>query len=291
MKLKTTTNTLVENLGFPEGPRWHQGRLWFSDFRQRQVRAVDLEGNVEVILELDDQPSGLGWLPDGSLLVVSMIKQKLLRLHNNQLSELADLSGLASHWCNDMVVDSRGHVYVGNFGAPLETPAAKLAEIILVKPDGTSRVVAQDMAFPNGCVITPDEKTLIVGETYAARLTAFDIEPDGSLANRRIWAQFDDLGIVRDRKKLAGRVLPDGICLDEEGAIWVASPNANAEVLRVEQGGAILDRITVDTVPYACMLGGEDRKTLFIMTSNLARQGDVGKIETIRVDVPGAGFP
>lgn len=291
LNAKTNTNVLLENLGFPEGPRWHQGRLWFSDFRQRRVRAVDLDGNVEVILELDDQPSGLGWLPDGSLLVVSMIKQKLLRLHHNQLSELADLSGLASHWCNDMVVDSRGNAYVGNFGAPLETPAAKLAEIILVKPDGTAKVVAQDMAFPNGAVITPDEKTLIVGETYAARLTAFDIEPDGSLSNRRIWAQFDDLGIVRERKTLVGRVLPDGICLDQEGAIWVASPNANAEVVRVKQGGAILDRITVDTVPYACMLGGDDQKTLFIMTSNLAKPGDIGKIETIRVDVPGAGFP
>lgn len=285
------TTVLLEGLGFPEGPRWHEGQLWFSDFRTRQVTAVDQEGNTELIAQLDDQPSGLGWLPDGSMLIVSMLRQVLLKRDEKGLSVFADLHGLASSTCNDMVVDGRGYAYVGNFGAPIDTPGAKLAEIVLVKPDGSARVVAEDMAFPNGSVITPDGKTLIVGETYAARLTAFDIAPDGTLSNRRIWAQFDELGVVSDRAVLKTRVLPDGICLDAEGAIWVASPGERAEVIRVVEGGQIVDRVTVETFPYACMLGGEDRKTLFVMTSDLFRDGLVGKIETVRVDVPGAGFP
>lgn len=289
--MSNKTTILIDGLGFPEGPRWHDGRLWFSDFRQRRVSAVDLAGNIEVILEIDDQPSGLGWLPDGTLLVVSMINKALLSYKNNVVNTVADLSELASHWCNDMVVDSRGYAYIGNFGAPLQTPAAKLAEVLFVKPNGSAQIVATDMAFPNGAVITADERTLIVAETYAARLTAFTIEADGTLSNRRTWAQFDDLGVVRDRKQLRNRVLPDGICLDEQGAIWIASPNSNREVIRVIEGGEIVDRITVETFPYACMLGGEDRKTLFILTSDLAQEGNIGKIETIRVNTPGAGFP
>ncbi|MCW8194544.1 SMP-30/gluconolactonase/LRE family protein [Proteobacteria bacterium 005FR1] len=286
-----TTTVLVDGLGFPEGPRWHDGKLWFSDFRLRRVSTVGLDGELDVVIQLDDQPSGLGWLPNGDLLVVSMINKALLRWREGRLEQVADLSNLASHWCNDMVVDSRGYAYIGNFGAPLETPCAKLAEIILVKPDGSASVVARDMAFPNGPVITPDEKTLIVGETYAARLTAFDIAEDGTLSNRRVWAQFDDLGVVRERKELRKRVLPDGICLDAEGAIWVASPNERSEVLRVREGGEVIDRVTVETVPYACMLGGPDGRTLFVLTSDLSKEGKVGKIETVEVDVPGAGFP
>ncbi len=284
-------STLIEKLGFPEGPRWHEGRLWFSDFRHKKVRAVDLDGKVEEIVKLDDQPSGLGWLPNGDMLIVSMIKRQLLKFSQGELSVFADLSAMASHWCNDMVVDSRGYAYVGNFGAPLETPAAKLAEMILVKPDGSSQIVARDLAFPNGAVITPDGKTLIVGETYAARLTAFDINIDGSLCNRRVWAQFDELGVVRDRKILRNRILPDGICIDAENAVWIASPNQNAELVRVKEGGDIVDRIRVNTFPYACMLGGEDRKTLFMLTSDLSKEGDVGKIETVQVNSPGVGFP
>jgi sugar lactone lactonase YvrE len=289
--LTRTTTVLAEGLGFPEGPRWHDGKLWFSDFRLRKVSTLGLDGELSTVFEVDDQPSGLGWSPDGELLVVSMINKALLRRREGRLEQVADLSHLASHWCNDMVVNSRGFAYIGNFGAPLETPAAKLAEIILVKPDGSASVVARDMAFPNGSVITADEKTLIVGETYAARLTAFDIAEDGSLSNRRVWAQFDDLGVVRDRKVLRTRVLPDGICLDAEGAIWIASPNERSEVLRVREGGEVIDRLTVDTVPYACMLGGPDGRTLFVLTSDLSREGKVGKIETVSVDVPGAGFP
>jgi sugar lactone lactonase YvrE len=283
-----TTKVLIDNLGFPEGPRWHNGKLWFSDFRLCRVCTVDLSGKLDVVLTLNDQPSGLGWHPDGDLLVVSMIEKKLLKFDGKSIATFADLSQLASHWCNDMAVDAKGNAYIGNFGAPPETPAAKLAEIILVRPNGEAEVVARDMVFPNGPVITPDGKTLIVAETYAARLTAFDIEIDGTLANRRVWAQFDDLGTVRDRAVLRTRVMPDGTCLDAEGAIWIASPNQHSEVIRVKRGGEILERIIVDTVPYACMLGGEDGKTLFVLTSDLSKKGRVGKIETVSVDVPAA---
>ncbi|MBU2643704.1 SMP-30/gluconolactonase/LRE family protein [bacterium] len=285
------TDTLVSGLGFPEGPRWRDDKLWFSDFRTRKLMTVDLDGHLEEIAEVPGQPSGMGWLPDGSLLVVSMVDRRLLRLQDGKLSVYADLSRLASYHCNDMVVDRHGRAYVGNFGSPMNTPPFKTAEIILVKPDGTVQTVADEMVFPNGSVITADGKTLIVGETYAARLTAFEIEADGSLSRRRVWAQFDDLGIVTDRKQLMQRVLPDGICLDAEGAIWIASPNKNAEVLRVVEGGEVVDRVTVETFPYACMLGGPDRKTLFVLTSELFSDALVGKIETVQVDVSGAGLP
>ena len=285
------TTLLADGLGFPEGPRWHEGKLWFSDFRTKKVMTVDLEGTLQTIAEVPGQPSGLGWLPDNSLLVVSMTDRQLLRLHEEEMTLFADLSDLASFHCNDMVVDSKGNAYIGNFGAPIATPAAKLAEIILVKPDGGKRVVAKDMAFPNGSIITPDEKTYVVGETYASRLTAFDIEADGSLANRRIWAQFDSLGIVTDRSKLMNRILPDGICLDDEGAIWVASPGKGAEVVRVFEGGEIADRIKVETFPYACMLGGPDGKTLFVLTSDLSSSELVGRVETVQVESPKAGLP
>lgn len=283
--------TLVEGLGFPEGPRWHDNKLWFSDFRSCLVSTVDLDGRLEAVAEIEDQPSGLGWLPDGSLLVVSMIDRRLMRLKDGRLEVFADLSHLASAPCNDMVVDAKGNAYIGNFGSAFGGKEYRLAELILVKPDGSARVVASEMAFPNGSVITPDGQTLIVGETYAARLTAFRIEDDGSLSNRRIWAAFDDLGLVSDRTRFMDRVLPDGICLDEEGGVWVASPNNRREVVRVLEGGRITDRITVKTFPYACMLGGSDRKTLFILTSKLFSDEMVGKIETVRVPVAGAGFP
>lgn len=280
MNLKTTV--LIDGLIFPEGPRWHENKLWFSDMSAQQVMTVDLEGNVEIIAHVPGQPSGLGWLPDERLLIVSMVDRKLLRLDPGGLTEVADIYHLASCHCNDMVVDSQGRAYIGNFGFELALGAPfKEAEIILVTPDGDARIVAAEMAFPNGSVITPDGKTLIVGETFGARLTAFDIEPDGSLSNRRVWAALEN-------------AVPDGICLDADGAIWVASPRS-AEVLRVKQGGEVTHRISVETQAFACMLGGPDRKTLFVLTANNVprspMEGPSGRIETVRVDVPGAGLP
>jgi sugar lactone lactonase YvrE len=198
--------------------------------------------------------------------------------------EVADLSALATCHCNDMVVDARGRAYVGNFGFDLHAEGYEFrhAEIILVEADGRARLVADQLSFPNGTVITPDGTTLIVGESFAARLTAFDIAPDGALTNRRVWAQCEN-------------GTPDGICLDAEGAIWYASP-VSSECVRVAAGGRVLDRVPVANQAFACMLGGPDRRTLFIATavdSHPARCRDprTGAIEITTVDVPGAGLP
>jgi sugar lactone lactonase YvrE len=247
------------------------------------VQAVDLEGRVETIVEVAGDPSGLGWLPDGRLLVVSMRDRRLLRLDPAGLAEVADLSALAPYHCNDMVVDRLGRAYVGNFGFDLHGGKPPVAtNLLLVEPDGSVRVVADGLHFPNGCVITPDERTLVVGETFGARLTAFDIDTDGSLSGRRVWAQLE--GIV-----------PDGICLDAEGAIWVASPVGLGGVWRVLEGGEVTHRVGVEHEAFACMLGGPDRRTLFVCSaadSHPDRTSDRrGRIETVRVDVPGAGWP
>lgn len=278
------TKVLVDGLVFGEGPRWHEGKLWFSDMFGHKVMTVDLDGKTETIVEVPALPSGLGWLPDGRLLIVSVTDRRLLRLDPDGLVEVADLSELASFHCNDMVVDQQGRAYIGSFGYDIwgGKPFAP-AEIILVTPDGNARVIADKMAFPNGSVITPDEHTLIVGETLAARLTAFDIEPDGSLTGRRVWAQLEGAS-------------PDGICLDAEGAIWVASP-MSSEVLRVLKGGEVTHRIKVSTLAVACMLGGTERRTLFIMTMERSSSIEealvrrAARIEVVEVDIPGAGLP
>jgi sugar lactone lactonase YvrE len=277
------TKILLDGLLFPEGPRWHAEKLWFSDMQGLHVMTVDLNGNAEKIVEIKASPSGLGWLPDGRLLVVSMIDRRLLRLDPIGLVEIADLNDLASFHCNDMVVDKKGRAYIGNFGFDLAANApVEPAEIVLVDPDGSTRVVAEELYFPNGTVITPDDRTLIVAETWGHCLTAFDIESDGSLKNRRTWANLKD-------------VYPDGICLDGEGAIWVAAPYP-AEVMRVQEGGNITHRLNVTTKPYACMLGGAERRTLFVCTAGSSNPDEVlanpnGKIEIVEVEIPGAGRP
>jgi sugar lactone lactonase YvrE len=271
--MQKQTNTLLTGLLFPEGPRWHDNKLWFSDMNAGKVMTVDMEGNAKTIVEVKGSPSGLGWLPDGKLLIVSMHDRRLLRLDPEGLREVVDLSHMASCHCNDMVVDKKGRAYIGNFGFELNGQEFKPAEIIMVTPKGHASIVADNMAFPNGSVITPDNSTLIVAETWGACLTAFDILPDGTLENRRIWASLTN-------------AVPDGICLDAENGIWVASP-ISAEVLRVLEGGEVTHRVKVSTQAYACMLGGPDLKTLFIMTAGPGG----GRIETARVDIPGAGLP
>jgi len=278
------TKVLLDGLAFPEGPRWHDGKLWFSDMAAGKVMTVDLEGKTEIVAEVAGQPSGLGWLPDGRMLVVSMVDRRLLRLDPEGLMEVADLKALASFHCNDMVVDRQGRAYIGNFGFDLNAQKPfSPAEVILVTPEGDARVVADEMAFPNGSVITPDGGTLIVAETFGSRLTAFDIESDGSLVNRRVYAPVEG-------------AYPDGICLDAEGAVWVASPAGKQGVMRVLEGGEMTHHIEVSTQAYACMLGGPQRKTLFILTAETidpegARTKINGRIETVQVDVPGAGLP
>jgi len=282
--MESKAEVLLDGLAFPEGPRWRDGRLWFSDMHDLTVKTVDFEGKVEDRVAVAGSPSGLGWLPDGRLLVVSMRDRRLLRLDPDGLALHADLSQLASFDCNDMVTDGAGRSYVGNFGFDLQVPKPAIApaELILVTASGEARVVARDLLFPNGTVLTPDGATLIVGESYGARLTAFDVQEDGSLSGRRVWA------------RLEGAV-PDGICLDAEGAIWVASP-LGSEVLRVEEGGRVTDRVGVSSLAIACMLGGPERRHLLVCSApsiqpEECRAQRAGRIEVARVDVPGAGLP
>ncbi len=284
--------TLMKGLTFGEGPRWYENKFYFSDFYSHKVYSLDLSGKHEVIVEIPNQPSGLGWTPDGTMLIVSMKDRKLMSFKDGQLTERADLTELSGFHCNDMVVDIDGNAFIGNFGFnTYDGEEIKPTNLILVRPGEEPVLAADNLFFPNGTVITPDNKTLIVGETYAARLTAFDKSEDGSLSNRRIWA---DLKVNAEEGTVP---LPDGMCIDEEGAIWVASPST-AEVIRVHEGGMISERIPVQTNAFACMLGGEDRRTLFICTSNgsgvdpeAALREKSGKIEITQVDVPGCGKP
>ena len=274
---------LLTDLTFAEGPRWHKGRLWFSDFYAHEVIAVDEKGQRETIINVPEQPSGLGWAPNEELLVVSMRNQKILKLKNNELIEHADLSAHANYWCNDMVVDENGGAYVGNFGFNRHAnEKPKGTTLVYVSPSGEPSIAANDLWFPNGTVITPDNTTLIVAETRGRCLTAFNIARDGSLNGRRIFAATENM-------------YPDGICLDAEGAVWVADPQ-NKEIIRIRDGSEITDRISLgDRGAYACMLGGEDKRTLFVCT-NVGSGPEIaskksGKIETLRVDIPGAGLP
>ena len=276
-------DVIIDGLTFPEAPRWHDGRLWFSDFYSHRVLRVDVAGYVDVVTEIPARPSGLGWMPDGTLLVVSMVDRRLLRVDDDgKTHQVADLSALATGSCNDMVVDGTGRAYVGNFGFDRhkgEPPRTTC--IVRVDPDGRVTRAADDLSFPNGTVITPDGRRLIVAETLGHRLTAFDVAADGTLSNRRLFAQLDDC-------------FPDGICLDAEGAVWVADAR-NPRVLRVFDGGRIERTVSTDRPAFACMLGGDDRQTLFVCTCTasgpaMADKRD-GRIEAVKVDVPGAGLP
>ncbi len=277
-------STVLDGLAFGEGPRWHDGRLWFSDMHAHRVVALAESGATETIVEVAAQPSGLGWDPHGRLLVVSMTDRRLLRVDGGVLTTVADLYALAPFHCNDMVVAADGRAYIGNFGFDLDNRATPCStNLISVASDGTPRVEADDLQFPNGMVITPDGNTLIVGESMGGRLTAFDIGVNGTLSNRRLWAQLEG-------------AVPDGICLDAQGAIWLACPLSN-RVLRVAEGGAVLDEIsTGDRGAFACMLGGADRSTLYVCTASSSHPAKTvelmsGCIEAARVDVPGAGLP
>jgi sugar lactone lactonase YvrE len=291
MDMKPTI--LTNALRFAEGPRWHDGKLWFCDYFTRKVMHVDLDGNVETVLALPDMPSAIGWSLQGRLLVVSSMNRRLLELKGDgagALEEVADFSGLVSYPCSDMVIDGQGRAYIASIGFEFGNPQAvpKPGSILLVATDGTARIIADGLAFPNGMVITPDGKTLIAAESHAARLTAFNIAPDGSLSTRRAWAQFEDRIDYSE-----GKIAPDGICLDAEGAVWLASPSTR-EVLHTREGAQITHRIPVDAIPLACMLGGPQRRTLFIGSTESLDPRDTnarGRIETIEVDVAWAGLP
>jgi sugar lactone lactonase YvrE len=276
----------LSGLVFGEGPRWHDGALWFSDIGAGCVRRARDDGGLETIVEVPGRPSGLGWRPDGSLLIVSMHEHRLLAWNGNDLAEVADLSPWCGGDANDMVVDGLGGAYVGNIGFDLEQQPIepRPTQLVRVDPDGTPRAVADDLVAPNGMVITPDGGTLIVAESGRGRLTAFSIEPGGSLGARRVFAS------------LPHGAAPDGICLDAEGAVWVASPTTR-EFLRVREGGGVAGRIGTDERPaIACMLGGEDRRTLYLVTAPTMSIASsiplaAGRIDRVRVEVPGAGRP
>lgn len=286
LEITSPVSVLHEGLAFGEGPRWHDGALYFSDMHAYEVHCYRPEsGTTTVVARFDDEPSGLGWLPNGDMLVVAMSSKSLLRVSNpgdqQKISLYADLSELAPGRCNDMVVTPDGGAYVGNFGFDMHK-GEKLAptNLIYVAPDQSARVVAEDLIFPNGTVITPDGKTLVVAETFARRLSSFQLNADASLSHRDTWASVPE-GAV-----------PDGICLDSQGGIWVASPTSN-DCLRIEQGGDVTHRVALDRGAFACMLGGND---LYILAAKSSTPDEckaqrAGQLLKVAAPHAGAGYP
>jgi sugar lactone lactonase YvrE len=292
--------TIAEGLSYLECPRWRRGCLYVSDFYNHRVIAVTKDGAIATVVTVEKQPSGIGWLPDGSMLVVSMKDRRVMRLEGDgKLVEHADLSGLATWHCNDMVVDRQGRAYVGHFGFDLMGGADPgPAAVIRVDPDGTATLAAKDLLFPNGMAITPDGRTLIVAETIGQRLSAFDIETDGSLSNRRIWAAFGEPPTATDFAGVLAQLTttPDGICLDAEGCVWFADALGN-RVVRTREGGEIVEEIsTGDLGVFACMLGGGNGRTLFMCAAPtfveaVASVDHQARLLATTVDVPHAGLP
>ncbi len=246
--------TLAAGLMFPEAPRWFNGELWFTDQHAQRVLRMQPDGSLIEVIQTPDLPGGLGWLPDGTALVVLMTERRVCRIVNGQLEDYADLSALASFHCNDMLVDAQGRAWVGNFGYDLHGgEPVKSAEIVLIPFNGSPRIAARDLIFPNGMGMTADGSTLIVAETFASRITAFDIAADGQLGNARLWADLDG-------------AYPDGLCLNPDGTLWVATPNTN-QVVKVREGGEIISRVSTHGRPYACTLGGDNGKQLYITSS------------------------
>jgi sugar lactone lactonase YvrE len=280
-------HTLLTGLAFGESPRWHENRLWFSNWGMQEVIAVDLDGKSEVILRVPTTiPFSIDWLPDGRLLVVSGREGLVLRREpNGSLVTHADLTGLSEkgHPWNEIVVDGRGNTYINNQG--FDFPGGEFAPgtIALLKADGSARQVADGIAFPNGMTVTPDNSTLIIAESYGKRLTAFDIAADGSLSNRRVWADLDG-------------GFPDGVCLDAVGAVWY-SDVPNQRCVRVREGGQVLQTINLDRGCFACMLGGADRRTLFMMAAEwrgpaeMAGGARTGQVLTVPAPARGVGWP
>ena len=278
------TETLAEGFGFLEGPRWRDGRLWMSDFIRSKVFTLGPDGDVEPVVEVPGSPSGLGFLPDGTPLIVSMKDRRVLRLEDGGLVCHAELGPLVTGETNDMVVDAEGRAYVGNFGFDLFGGADyRTANLVMVSPAGEAQVVAEEVDFPNGTVILPGGDVLVVAETFGHKLTAFDVASDGTLSNRRMFADLGEYG-------------PDGICLDQEGAIWVSAFD-HGVFMRVLEGGTVTHRLEVTgRHAVACQLGGSDGRTLFCLTCEgtweeiCAGEGRA-RVEVTTVDIPGAGSP
>ena len=281
---KLESRVLATGLVFGEGPRWRDGKLWVSDMHGLRVVTVDEAGAIDEVVRVPERPSGLGWLPDGRLLVVSMEDYQLLTFDGTELKSYCDLRPHCNGTPNDMVVDAQGRAYVGNFGFDILSGAEQRSTRLVLVEDGQARAVGEDLVFPNGMVIAPNGRTLIVAETFAARLSYFDIDPQtGSLGARRVFAELPDR-------------TPDGICLDEAEGVWV-SCFMSGEYLRVRRGGEITHRISAgNDRAVACMLGGADRKKLFLLTADtdierLHHSDSKCRVEVADVEVPGAGLP
>jgi sugar lactone lactonase YvrE len=296
-----TLTPLLEGGAFFEAPRWRDGRWWVSDFYRRAVYTVGTDGREEVVVEVEHQPSGLGWLLDGSLLIVSMKDQKVLRRDGDgNVTTHSDLGAFTDSPLNDMVVDAQGRAWVGCFGFDLMAFAdPQLAPLMRVDPDGTASRAAEELMFPNGSVITPDGSTLIVGETAGCRYTAFTIQSDGSLTDRRVWAQLAPTPELAPLQEMLPQMTvgPDGCTLDAEDHIWSAD-EAGARCIRIAPGGEIVDEIPMPEGLgcFACALGGEDGRTLLVcaapdfLESNRLEARD-GVLLTTAVEVPHAGLP
>lgn len=286
--ISTTPEVLHTGIAFGEGPRYRNNALYFSDMHAHQVLKFEPDqGSVSVVVELDEEPSGLGWLPNGDMVIVGMASRSLLRVVEqdaNQpplLKTWADLSQLAPGLCNDMVMLPNGAAYVGNFGYDMHAGEKfRPTQLIYVSPDGTASHCASDLVFPNGTVVSPDGKTLVIAETFAGKLTGYAVAEDGSLSAREDWAE------------LPKDAVPDGICLDEAGGVWVASPTTN-ECLRMERGGHVSHRITLDRGAFACMLGGTD---LYILSAKSSTPDECkaqlsGQLLRVKAPYTAAGYP
>ena len=278
----TEQHILLTDLLLGESPRWHDGRLWFADWGAQHIVAVDPEGRSEVVTTVQSFPFSIDWLPDGRLLIVSASRRQLLRTEpDGSLVVHSDLAGISEKPWNEIVVDGRGNAYLNNIGFDFPDGEVVPGIIAKVTPDGAVAQVADNVAFPNGMAVTPDNSTLIVAESYAKRLTAFDVAGDGGLSHRRLWADLGD-GV------------PDGICLDADGAVWYADV-PHQRCVRVREGGEVLQTVDVDRGCFACMLGGDDRSTLYIMAAQwpAALEGAqrTGIVVTAPAPAPGVGRP
>jgi sugar lactone lactonase YvrE len=291
--------TLIEGLSFTECPRWHNGRLYVSDFFTHRVLAISMDGTTETIGHVSGKPAGIGFLPDGRLLIASAKDRRLLsREHDGSLVNYADLSALVQHDLNDMVVDREGRAWVGNFGFDLMGGGkVQKAPLLCVEPDGRARLAAEGLGFPNGMVVTADGSSLIVAESTMNRLSVFDLK-SGKLGQRRTWAQFGEPPTSLNISEILAQVdvAPDGICLDAEGCIWLADA-VHSRLLRVAEGGRILSELqTGPQGVFACMLGGDDGRTLFACVAptfheHEASVNHLGEIWMTRVNSPHAGLP
>lgn len=290
MKTHTQLRLLVDSnqgLQFAESPRWHQGRFWFLDIHGSAIRAVDLNGELETVADLPFKPNGFGIRRDGSLIFADALQRKVCRWHQGELVVLTDLGSSTVFCLSDGILDSQERLYIGDIGYNFFDPANQAVHtcvIVCVQPDGSSHVAARDLSFPNGMAISPDGRTLIVAECMGGRLTAYDVHPGGTLHNRRVFAE------------LPVGTRPDGIALDAEGAVWLANPEGEFGVLRVREGGEVLERVALDTHAYAVALGGPERRHLLVCTSDTHNPAQIAvnpsaTLRVVEVDVPGAGRP